>query len=220
MRLTLINGSPRGTKSNTTLLLNAFVEGFQQTPGHTVEVHHLAVKGGQEAATEAFGKAEVVVLAFPLYSDSMPSIVKTFIESLEPLQGKKGNPSLAFLVQCGFPEALHLRTVERYLVRLVQRLDSPYLGAMVRGGVEGIQIQPPWMTKKLYSSMRQFGADLGGTGALDAQRLRKFSGTERYTGLGQAILRLVIASGIPDSYWNNRLKKNGTFAQRMDAPYR
>ncbi len=219
MRLTIINGSPRGIKSNSMLLLDRFVEGFTSTPGNTTEVHHLALKGGQEAATLAYSGAEAVLLAFPLYSDAMPSIVKAFIESLEPLQGKGGNPPMAFLIQCGFPEAFHLRTLERYLVRLTQRLGSRHLGTMLRGGVEGIRFMPPRMTRKLYAQMRQFGVEFGSTGAFDAKQLRKFSGRERFRGLGQVVLRLVIAGGIANSFWNNQLKRHGAYDKRYDAPY-
>lgn len=218
MRLTLINGSPRGARSNTTLLLNALSEGFLQDSDNSVEVHNLATKGGLEAAIEAFSGAEVVLLAFPLYSDAMPSIVKTFIEGLEPLQGRKGNPAMAFLVQCGFPEALHLRTVERYLNRLAVRLDAACLGCMVRGGIEGIQAQPPRMTRKLFAQMRQFGRDLAQTGRFDPQRQRQFAGTERFTGIGRMFLHVGVK--ISSIYWNQQLKKNNVYEKRMDAPYR
>ena len=218
MRLTLINGSPRGARSNTTLLLNALSEGLLEHSVNSVEVHNLATKGGVGEAIEAFSRAEVVLLAFPLYSDAMPSIVKAFIEGLEPLQGRKGNPAMAFLVQCGFPEAMHLRTVERYLSCLAARLDAPSLGCIVRGGLEGIQAQPPRMTRKLFAQMRHFGRDLAQTGRFDAQRLRQFAGTERFTGIGRMFLHVGVK--ISAIYWNQQLKKNQAYTRRLDAPYR
>ena len=42
---------------------------------------------------QAFADAECVWLGFPLYTDGMPGIVKTFIEALEPLKGREDNPS-------------------------------------------------------------------------------------------------------------------------------
>ena len=88
---------------------------------------------------QAFAGAECVLLGFPLYTDAMPGMVKHFIEALEPLAGRKDNPSLGFLVQSGFPEGLHSRYVERYLEKLAERLGCPYLGTIVKGNGEGVR---------------------------------------------------------------------------------
>ena len=74
---------------------------------------------------------------------------KEFIEELESFVKRKNNPPIAFLVQSGFPEALHSRYVEQYLVALAERLHSPYLGTLVRGGCEGVRLRPEKMNKKL-----------------------------------------------------------------------
>jgi len=52
----------------------------------------------------------------------MPGIVKVFIESLEPLCSREGNPDVGFIVQSGFPEAIHSRYVEKYLEKPSLRL--------------------------------------------------------------------------------------------------
>ena len=70
----------------------------------------------------------------------MPAIVKQFIEALEPLKNRENNPPMGFIVQSGFPEALHSRYVEHYLQKLAARLNAPYLGTIVKGGGEGIRM--------------------------------------------------------------------------------
>ena len=89
-----------------------------------LEVVHLALPGGIERALAGFGAADAVLLGMPLYTDAMPGLVMAFIEALAPRVGAV-NPPLGFLVQSGFPEALHSRPLERYLEKLARRLGSP-----------------------------------------------------------------------------------------------
>jgi len=41
-----------------------------------------------------FAEAQQVILAFTLYTDAMPGIVKQFIEQLEPLCGRNNQPKV------------------------------------------------------------------------------------------------------------------------------
>ena len=122
MKLAVFNGSPRGKDSNTKVLLEHFINGFMKTDGNTYEVAYLIRVKDRGSFINLFQEAEQVLLAFPLYDDAMPAIVKTFIESLEPLCRREGNPDIGFIVQSGFPEAIHSRYVERYLAKLAARL--------------------------------------------------------------------------------------------------
>ena len=126
MKLTVFNGSPRGKKSNTTLLLEHVLKGFMETEGNSYELEYIVNKDVEELV-EMFRKASDIILAFPLYTDCMPGIVKSFIDSLKPLCGKQDNPSIGFIVQGGFPEAYHSRFVERYLEKLAKRLNCQYV---------------------------------------------------------------------------------------------
>ncbi len=142
MRLTVFNGSPRGTGSNTKVYLEHFLSGFTEAEGNTYELAYLNRVKRQDEFVKMFREAEQVLLAFPLYTDAMPAMVKTFIESLEPLCGREGNPPIGFMVQCGFPEAIHIRFLEKYLEKLARRLGSTYVGTIVKGGGHGAQEMP------------------------------------------------------------------------------
>ena len=97
MKLTVFNGSPRGKGSNTKILLDHFTDGFTATEGNTYELDYLVRLKENDDFIKHFREAEQVLLAFPLYFDAMPAIVKSFIESLEPLCGRKGNPDIGFI---------------------------------------------------------------------------------------------------------------------------
>lgn len=218
-RLTLFNGSPRGHKANTALLLEKFLDGFQAVPGHTAEVHHLNRQHDLPHFTQALAEAECVLLGFPLYTDSMPGLVKAFIETLEVYRGRAGNPPIGFLVQSGFPESTHSRHVERYLERLAARLGSPYLGAIVKGGVEGIQIMPDNMTRKLYTGLRQIGHAFAQTGRFDPDLLHALAKPEWYPAYLAPFFKFFVKTPAATFYWDGQLKKNGVYNQRFARPY-
>ncbi len=140
--LTIFNGSPRGSKGNTPLMLEQVAKGFNADGKNTTEVHHLVRRNELDQQVNAFTNAEAVLFGFPLYTDAMPGLVKAFFEALAPLRKRTGNPPIGFLVQSGFPESAHSRHLERYLEKLAARLDSPYMGTIIKGGCEGVHMMP------------------------------------------------------------------------------
>jgi hypothetical protein len=219
MQLTVYNGSPRGQKSNTRLLLERFLSGFEGKGGETHRLHYLVKRNERKQQVEDFASAPgPVLLAFPLYTDCMPGLVKDFIEDLRPLCGQEGLPPAMFLVQSGFPEAHHSRFVERYLEKLTRRLGCGYLGTMVRGGVEGIQVMPPVMTRKLYGLMEKLGAGLAQTKKLNPGLLRKLAHPEKLSPMARWMYEKLLYR-ISNNYWSTQLKKNNALDRREDRPF-
>jgi NAD(P)H-dependent FMN reductase len=219
MRLTLFNGSPRGKKSNTKILLEHFANGFMISESNQFDVFYLFDTKAVDEHAEAFKTAEHVILAFPLYTDAMPGIVKNFIEGLEPLRGRKENPGIGYIVQSGFPEAIHSRFVEKYLIKLAQRLGCEYKGTVIKGGVEGIQVQPESWTKKLFQSFHQLGVEYAQTGRFSEEIIKKLAKTERMSRAKLAVFKLMQKSGLTNFYWNSQLKKNNAYEKRFARPF-
>jgi hypothetical protein len=219
MRLTVVNGSPRGKGSNTRILLERFLKGFETVPANTHELFYLNLPKDAENAARAFGEAESVLLAFPLYTDAMPGMVKAFIEALEPFRGGKGNPAMGFIVQSGFPEAEHGRHLERYLEKLTVRLRSRYIGTIVKGGIEGIQVKPPGMTRKLYARFETMGRVFGESGQFDAALARRLAKPERLPKWASVGYSILAKTGLTEYYWNKQLKDNGAYEKRFARPY-
>lgn len=215
-RLTIFNGSPRGSSgSNTLLMLEEFRKGFARPS----EIHHLQQVNKTEEHVQAFSEAECVWIGFPLYTDGMPSIVKHFFEALQPLLEQAQNPPVGFLVQSGFPEACHSRYVERYLKKLAARLGSPYLGTIVKGGGEGIRSMPPEANRRLFTSLGALGASLAQRGCLDEKVLKKIAGFERFPRIALPILRAVFKSPAGGHYFSNQMKDNGVFERCYEQPF-
>jgi len=219
MKLTVFNGSPRGEESTTTILLKHFLNGFITTDGNTYEIDYLnRVKDGDKFI-KFFQEAERVFLAFPLYDDAMPAIVKTFIESLEPLCGRANNPSIGFLVQSGFPEAIHSQYVERYLEKLARRLSCKYLGTVIKGSANRIEEKPGWMTKKIFKSFYELGKAFGETGKFDERIVLELAKPEKLRTFQLWILRLVLKTPLANLNWNKLLKENDAYEKRFKKPY-
>ena len=219
MKLTVCNGSPRGRKGNTEIMLDHFLAGFESIPGNTSERFHLNRAEDQPAAAEAFGRAEAVLIAMPLYTDAMPGLVMAFFELLKQFQGRPDNPRLGFLVQSGFPEAAHSRHLERYLRGLAERLGCPYMGTLVRGGGEGLRVAPPKRFRKLFALLEEMGLDFGHNGEFDPALLKKLARPERFPAFVTFILKPVMRLGVFNGYWNRMLKKNHAWEKRFDKPY-
>jgi multimeric flavodoxin WrbA len=214
-RLILFNGSPRGRRGNTAIFLREIANGF----GGPNEMHHLIRLKETEQMVQAFAEAECAILGLPLYTDAMPGVVKHFIEALEPLKGRKNNPSIGFVVQSGFPEGLHSRYVERYLERLAERLGSPYLGTIVKGGGEGVRNMPVEATQSLFANLRAVGDSLAKNGRFDRAALQAIAQPEAFPAFLGPFFQILLHLPPGHAYFDNMLKKNGAFEQRFARPF-
>jgi multimeric flavodoxin WrbA len=214
MKLTIFNGSPRGLRSNTRILVEHFLKGYARNENNICETIYLNTPGNMDESALKFRNAGNVLIAFPLYHDSVPAIVKSFIESLEPLKGNPDNPALGFIVHSGFGEALHSRYIEKYLEKLAARLNCGYLGTVIKGGSEGIGSKPPWLTFMTFQSLKKLGRIFAKTGNLDLDTIRELARPERYS----KAMRLFLLPATK-LYWNLELIKNGAFRNRFDTPY-
>jgi len=213
-RMTVFNGSPRGKKGNTPIMLVELMKGF----GRDYEIHNLIMVKDLEDQVKAFRDADCVWLGFPLYTDGMPAVVKTFIEALEPFKGRENNPPLGFLVQSGFPEGLHSRYVERYLSNLAAILDAPYLGTIVKGNGEGTRIMPAEMNQKLFKNLEILGKGLAENGELDPEVLLSVAKPERYPLILGPLFRAFLKTKMSHSYFDRMLVENDAFERRNDRP--
>jgi hypothetical protein len=215
--LTVFNGSPRGKSGNTPRLLQKVIDGFISIDSNTAEMMHLFQTKKISEFAAAFEKADSVLIGFPLYTDGMPGIVKEFIEGLQPFMKRAQNPPIAFLVQSGFPEALHSRYVEQYLISLTDRLNSPYLGTLVRGGCEGVRLQPENFNRKMFAALNALGSQLGIQGGFEEGSIKAFSSIERYPKAILPIIKILEKTPLLQMYWNSHLKKNNVYYNALPA---
>ena len=216
MKLVVFNGSPRGTGSNTKILMDAFLEGY--APGDAVKPDQRFIyRERDEILIESFTESDTVIIAFPLYTDSVPGKVKYFLEKLEDLEwtGKR----IGVVVQSGFPEAIHTSFIAGYFERLCRKMGAEYIGSAIRGGVEGIQIQPEKWTAKLKDRFRRLGEGLKRTGTFDEEILKDLRKPWKLGPGRRFVYTLMSRAGLANFYWDRNLKKNNAYEKRFDRPY-
>ena len=219
MKLTVFNGSPRGVGSGSKVIIEGFLKGFESLQGNTHELFYLVRTKEQDIFKKAFEEAEAILLVFPLYTDSMPGIVKTFIETLEPLCAAENNPPIAFIIHSGFPEAVHLRSLEKYLQKLSRRLGCPYIGTVVKGNSESLQHAPDEYRDSWVKEIVELGEIFAQSGKLNEALLDKISGPEKFPGWMGPFFNLLARTPLLTGFWDSEMKKNGVYKQRFAKPY-
>jgi FMN-dependent NADH-azoreductase len=101
--LAIFNGSPRETKSYSTILIHNFLKGYNNYDHSDFIIHYLAGTQKNSEHIEKFPEANTIIIIFPLYTEAMLSQVKYFIESIESVVSS--GKSFGLIVQSGFPEA-------------------------------------------------------------------------------------------------------------------
>jgi NAD(P)H-dependent FMN reductase len=217
MKLTIFNGSPRGLKSNSALLIEQFIKGYHDYANDNIPVHYLASTTKMAEHLQAIQGAEFVLIVFPLYTDAMPGQVKLFFESLQQIDLK--GKHIGFIVQSGFPEAYHSIFVKQYLEKMTLRLGCNYLGTVIRGGVEGIQVMPPWMTRNVYSLFEGLGRNFAQTGKFNPAIVEKLAKPYRMSTMRKFAYRVMLKTGLANQYWDQQMKKYNVYKQRFAKPY-
>ena len=219
MRLAL-NWSPRGSQSNSRKILSWILDGMREAGAESPPVLDIAQTKQLDSQRNAFLEADEVLLVFPLYTDSVPGVVKGFLDSLagvDParLSGKR----FCFVVHSGFTESVQSEPVSAYLARLCSRLGMILVGAAIKGGSEGLKMMPDGMTRKTRDRFTAIGRGLVRDGAFDPEAVRKLAQPRRINLVGRILLTLLAPTNLQNSYWNMQLKKHGAWDRRFDKPY-
>jgi hypothetical protein len=148
MNVLLLIGSAKQPHGNSESLGTYLIERLRERGAEpeTMFLHRsLHTDETRAALLAASERADVLVLAFPLYVDSLPYLV---IQSLELIAahrrtsvGRK-RQRLVCVVNCGFPEAHHNDTAIAICRRFAHEADFEWAGGLGLGGGEALNGQP------------------------------------------------------------------------------
>ena len=136
----LLVGSPR-TRKSTSASLGTYL--FEQMKSRGVETEiiqiYTSINSPQksQAMIDAVNNADLTVLAFPLYVDSLPAPVIAALEKISTNRGG-GNSKFAAIANCGFPEAHHNDAALAICAEFASQNGFEWLGSLALGGGEGL----------------------------------------------------------------------------------
>lgn len=216
MSLVILNGSPRGTKSNSSVIAGWFLEGYRE---EGVPILNLNKIKHHEEYAELVHQYDRVMFVFPLYVDGMPGIVKNFFEVLAPFKEQMRGKKVTYIIHSGFSKAIQCNSLERYLNRYSTIMGFTNHGIVVIPGSEGFRLMPPKMLHKKKNAMATLASNYKSDTPYEIKSLKTLRGKEKMSKQIAFALRILSKIGITNMYWNMELKKNNAFKKRYDAPY-
>ncbi len=231
MRLLIINGSPKSTNSNTKIMTDALVSGF--TPANksmnskthkqgifTDVVEKNVLSNAKVDLAEILDYIKIsdhILIAFPLYGNSVPACLLELLEEIDGIEFILSKKNISFLIQYGFPEAIHARPIEAFLEEWTMLQGANYMGSIVKGGCDGLYKE---MKKnenkgknaykeknKILKGIREIGSHFNMTGQLNKEQLNNYAGTESHRQVPKKVMRVVVWV-MNKMYWKKLLSKN------------
>ena len=219
MNALLLTGSPKGRKSASFLLASTLGERLRDR-GVTVSdgmVHAaLRTEEGTSRMLDAVDGSDLVVLAFPLYVDSLPAPLTRLLEGIADRRSRAASPEtprLAAIVQCGFPEAHQCDTAVGICRLFAERSGMPWAGAlsMGMGGSIGDDIRRlPGGGKNILDALEIAAESLAKGDAIPAEAAALFA---------RPLMPRRLYTMVGNLGWRMRIRKNRARRPLAYRPY-
>ena len=175
MHVLIINESPRVKKySNTNAILEKFTEGLCEN-GTTFEQYEISDKNSWDQIRQSYDRNTIILVALPLYVESIPGLLIEFLETLTP---KSDGSKMAFLLQGGFMEGVQLRCGEACLKIIADKLGCEYMGTLVKGDNFCIRFFEGEWRENITGAYADMGREFAAHGNFNSKACKKFTGPE------------------------------------------
>lgn len=222
----LLIGSPKGNNSSSASLgayLLKRIEKFDIV-GETVHIHaEISTKAKTDLFLDKIEEADFIILAAPLYVDTLPAKVikalgliaarrkKLYLDDIKSAK----NQSFTAVVNCGFPEAEQNSTALKVYQEFVEEAKLKYLGGIavgMGGAVNGKSLaEMGSMSKDLVKGLDQAADDI--------VKNRKLSDSVvENTSKPMISLKWLYTLG-GNLGWRFQALKNGVYRKMYDKPY-
>jgi multimeric flavodoxin WrbA len=136
MKIAMINGSPKPEKSNSAFMLRK-LEALIHTE-HEVSHYHINKYPVNEYLYREFCNMDILVLAFPLYIDALPSHLFKMLITLEDYMKKQRKKEIYVyaILNCGFYEGNQTHTAIEILKNWCSRSELCFGQAIGHGAGE------------------------------------------------------------------------------------
>jgi multimeric flavodoxin WrbA len=141
-RALLLVGSPRTRKSTSNSLGSYLFQRLNALDIQNETIYLYTVLRSPEkmkAMLDTVDASDLVLLAFPLYVDTLPGPVIEALERIETHRnGRTTHQLFAAIANCGFPEARHTATALANCVTFARQAGFLWAGSLALGGGEGM----------------------------------------------------------------------------------
>lgn len=141
------SAKPRGT-STSEILANTLVARFA-TGGIETAMHWVGRDGhspaGLQRIVDDVRASDLLLIASPVYFDAYPSLMVRVLEALAAAhhaEPDRPGPTVAALLNCGFPEARHASVAAAIGALFAARIGGRWAGALALGAGEAIAGRP------------------------------------------------------------------------------
>lgn len=232
MKTLVINGSPRGRRSNSQRMADAFLKGIKEAGGAgktiflweydiqhcrgcfscwTKTPHVCVIQDDMPLLRRELYGVALLVLAFPLYVDSMPGQLKAFfdrcIAGMAPwfAQDEQGETRhretgmacrFAVLCNCGYPEQSHFQAVDLLFARMARNFNTTVAAAVYRSQGSLLQSEQEGLQPLLnayFADLQEAGRVVGSgqpiPAALQARLEQPLLAKEAYLAAAEASWR-------------------------------
>ncbi len=199
----VFNGSPRGKKSNSSVIIGWYLE------GRDVPVYYLNKTDHHREYISIIPGYDEMLVVFPLYVDGMPAQVKLFFEQMDTIRDKVSGTHVTWIIHSGFSEAVHSRTLKKYLELFSKRMNFASARVIIIPGSEGFRLMPQKTLKKKSRAVSR----------LSDKDIKYLEGREKIGLAWKAGFYILSKLGLANLYWDKQLKRNGVYGKRFEAPY-
>ncbi|MEI7826113.1 MAG: NAD(P)H-dependent oxidoreductase, partial [Chlorobiaceae bacterium] len=141
-RALLLVGSPRMQKSSSSSLGSYLFEQMNLRGVETETIYlykSITTVERMKALRDAVDSADLVVLAFPLYVDTLPAPVISVLEGIVThCKGKGRQKRFSAIVNCGFPEAYQNDNAIAVCAEFARSAGFEWMGGLSLGAGEGM----------------------------------------------------------------------------------
>lgn len=220
-RVLLLVGSAKRPRSTSESLGTYLVERLRERgfEAETLLLHRsLRSDEGREALLAATDRADVLVIAFPLYIDSLPYLVIRAMERIAKHRqagGEVKEQRLVAIANCGFPEARQNDTALAICRQFAREAGFEWAGGLAMSGGEAINGQSLPKVKGMARNVIK-SLDLAAAALAEGKPVpQKAAGA-----MAKPIIPAWAYTWLGGFVWKRRAKKHGTQKKLRDRPYR
>ncbi|MGF1506834.1 MAG: hypothetical protein GYB64_12350 [Chloroflexi bacterium] len=133
MRVVLLIGSPKPKSSTSQILGTIITDRLASNHGAEIAIHHahraLRATRFMEALRADIETADLLLMSFPVYVDSLPYVLTAVLEALYS-QPPTHRAAVAAVANCGFPEADHTHVSLGICAQFAYAMDMPWHGGI------------------------------------------------------------------------------------------